>query len=203
MSASVLIADDDPNILRALSFLMQREGHRVRTAVDGEQALAAIAEMPPDLVLLDLMMPKGDGYDVCRTLRVDRSYECPHRHADGEGDGPTSVGMDWRRPYQAFAIGDAVRCVTEVLAGGSRGRRAGCRVRRHATAVIAGSGGDAAQDGEAGPMLGRRRMQLNPPILGLWAARSSWPAPFYLFVVWALSRRRRPDQRTRRVRLTT
>ena len=58
MSASVLIADDDPNILRALSFLMQREGHRVRTAVDGQQALAAIAETPPDLVLLDVMMPK-------------------------------------------------------------------------------------------------------------------------------------------------
>ena len=75
MSASVLIADDDPNILRALSFLMQREGHQVRTAADGQQALAAIAETPPDLVLLDLMMPKGNGYDVCRTLRVDRAYD--------------------------------------------------------------------------------------------------------------------------------
>ena len=74
ISASVLIADDDPNILRALRFLMQREGHDVRTAIDGQQALAAIAETPPDLVLLDLMMPQGNGYEVCRTLRVARSY---------------------------------------------------------------------------------------------------------------------------------
>jgi len=70
MSASVLIADDDPNILRALSFLMQREGHRVRTAVDGEQALAAIAETPPDLVLLDLMMPGMSGFEMVARLRA-------------------------------------------------------------------------------------------------------------------------------------
>src|SRR5690606_491758 len=72
MTASVLIADDDPSISRALSFLMQKEGHDVRTVADGEQALAAIERRRPDIVLLDLMMPKGNGYEVCRTLRANR-----------------------------------------------------------------------------------------------------------------------------------
>jgi DNA-binding response OmpR family regulator len=120
MSASVLIADDDPNILRALSFLMQREGHQVRTAADGQQALAAIAETPPDLVLLDLMMPKGNGYDVCRTLRVDRAYDDVRivmLTAKGcEAD--QRVGMDLGADAyitKPFAIADVVRCVAEVL----------------------------------------------------------------------------------------
>ena len=121
MSASVLIADDDPNILRALSFLMQREGHQVRIAADGQQALAAIAETPPDLVLLDLMMPRGNGYDVCRTLRADRAYDDVRivmLTAKGcEAD--QRVGMDLGADAyitKPFAIGEVVRCVSEVLA---------------------------------------------------------------------------------------
>jgi DNA-binding response OmpR family regulator len=121
VSASVLIADDDPNIVRALRFLMDREGHAVRTAPDGEQALAAIEEMPPDLVLLDLMMPKGSGYEVCRTLRANRSYDKVSiimLTAKGREDDQRlgmSLGAD---AYIAkpFAIDDVVRCVTDVLA---------------------------------------------------------------------------------------
>ena len=53
---------------------MQREGHDVRTATDGQAALDAIAEARPDLLLLDLMMPRGNGYEVCRTLRASPDY---------------------------------------------------------------------------------------------------------------------------------
>src|SRR4051812_20851185 len=135
MSASVLIADDDPNILRALSFLMEREGHQVRTAADGQQALAAIAETPPDLVLLDLMMPKGNGYDVCRTLRVDRSYDDVRivmLTAKGcEAD--QRVGMDLGADAyitKPFAIADVCDAWRRFSAAGSRGppHRAACRV---------------------------------------------------------------------------
>ena len=70
-AASVLIADDDPNIVLSLEFLMRRAGYRVRVARDGEAVLAAVAEEPPDLLLLDVMMPKRSGYDVCQTLRAD------------------------------------------------------------------------------------------------------------------------------------
>ena len=48
---------------------MQREGHDVRTATDGRETLAAVAELPPDVLLLDLMMPHGNGYEVCRRVR--------------------------------------------------------------------------------------------------------------------------------------
>ena len=69
MSQSVLIVDDEPNIVRSLEFLMTKAGYEVRVACDGEQALNEIAKAPPDLVLLDAMMPKRDGFDVCQTIR--------------------------------------------------------------------------------------------------------------------------------------
>jgi len=74
VSASVLVADDDPNIVLSLEFLMKRAGYRVRVARDGEQVLAAMAEETPDLVLLDLMMPKRSGYDLCQIIRGNPAW---------------------------------------------------------------------------------------------------------------------------------
>ena len=68
MSAMILIADDEPNILLSLEFLMQREGYRVLVARDGQEALDAIIEHRPDLVLLDVMMPRKSGFDVLQAL---------------------------------------------------------------------------------------------------------------------------------------
>jgi DNA-binding response OmpR family regulator len=72
--ASVLVADDDPNIVLSLEFLMKRAGYRVRVARDGEQVLAAMTEETPDLVLLDLMMPKRSGYDLCHVIRDNPAW---------------------------------------------------------------------------------------------------------------------------------
>lgn len=69
MSKVILVVDDEPNILLSLEYLMQQAGYEVRTARDGDSALAAIEAGPPDLVLLDVMMPKRDGYEVCQTIR--------------------------------------------------------------------------------------------------------------------------------------
>lgn len=69
MSATILIADDEPNILLSLEFLMQREGYRVLVARDGQQAIDAILQHRPDLVLLDVMMPIKSGFDVLQALR--------------------------------------------------------------------------------------------------------------------------------------
>ncbi len=69
MSAKILIADDEPNILLSLEFLMQREGFQVLVARDGQQALDAILQQRPDLVLLDVMMPKKSGFDVLQAVR--------------------------------------------------------------------------------------------------------------------------------------
>jgi DNA-binding response OmpR family regulator len=69
----VLIADDEANIVVSLEFLMKREGHRVSVARDGDAALAAIRELRPDLVLLDVMMPGKTGFEVCQAVRGDES----------------------------------------------------------------------------------------------------------------------------------
>jgi len=65
----VLIVDDEPNIVLSLQFLLSREGYDVDIARDGEGALAIAARTPPDLVVLDLMLPGMSGYEVCRQLR--------------------------------------------------------------------------------------------------------------------------------------
>jgi len=71
MTTKVLIADDEPNIVVSLEFLMKREGHQVLVARDGEQALALIRSERPDLVLLDVMMPRLTGFEVCQAVRAD------------------------------------------------------------------------------------------------------------------------------------
>jgi DNA-binding response OmpR family regulator len=71
MSKKVLIADDEPNIVISLEFLLRREGFEVLVAVDGEEALVKARAERPDLVLLDVMMPKMNGFDVCQALRAD------------------------------------------------------------------------------------------------------------------------------------
>src|SRR3954466_12234896 len=67
----ILVVDDDPDIARFVEINMRLEGFNVRIARDGEEALAAIAVDVPDLVLLDVMMPRVDGVEVCRRLRAD------------------------------------------------------------------------------------------------------------------------------------
>jgi len=76
MAHKILIVDDEPNILISLEYLMQREGFTVTVARDGLQAITAIEENPPDLVLLDVMMPGKTGLEVCQHIRAqDRLRE--------------------------------------------------------------------------------------------------------------------------------
>ena len=122
--ASILIADDDPNIVRALAFLMQAEGHDVRTAADGDAALAAVAEAPPELVLLDVMMPKRNGYDVCRALRANphfgrlRIVMLTARGGEADKRAGIKIGVD-AYLTKPFAISEVVGCVNGVLASGA------------------------------------------------------------------------------------
>jgi DNA-binding response OmpR family regulator len=69
VSAKILIADDEPNIIAALEFLLQRNGYEVHVARNGEEALKLVEATHPDLVLLDVMMPVKSGYDVCKRIR--------------------------------------------------------------------------------------------------------------------------------------
>lgn len=72
---TVLIADDEPNIVISLEYLMRREGWRVLVARDGEAALATIRAERPDLVLLDVMMPLRTGFEVCQAVRADAALQ--------------------------------------------------------------------------------------------------------------------------------
>ena len=69
MPARVLIVDDEPNIVVSLQFLMRKGGFETSVARDGEEALLEAERFRPDLVLLDVMMPRKDGYEVCQQLR--------------------------------------------------------------------------------------------------------------------------------------
>ncbi len=71
MAYKILIVDDEPNIVISLEFLMKKEGFEVAVANDGEEALAKVASFNPDLMLLDVMMPKKSGFEVCEALRAD------------------------------------------------------------------------------------------------------------------------------------
>ena len=73
MAKRVLIAEDEPSIVTSLEFLMRRAGYETRTAADGEEALQLLAVFRPHLVLLDIMLPRRSGLEVCREIRADAS----------------------------------------------------------------------------------------------------------------------------------
>jgi DNA-binding response OmpR family regulator len=69
MTQTILIADDEPNIVISLEYLLQRDGYRVLVARNGQEALDAINTSAPDLVLLDVMLPLVSGFEVCQKVR--------------------------------------------------------------------------------------------------------------------------------------
>jgi len=75
MQTKILIADDEPNILISLEFLMRREGHEVHVARDGQEALDMLRSVRPRLLLLDVMMPRKTGFEVCQEVRQDEALK--------------------------------------------------------------------------------------------------------------------------------
>jgi len=67
----ILLVDDEPSIRETVSFILEMEGYRVVTAENGDDALEQIRRLQPPVVLLDAMMPRRDGFDVCRTVKSD------------------------------------------------------------------------------------------------------------------------------------
>ncbi len=75
MRGTILIAEDEPFILESLTFLLEREGYGVRSAIDGDTALRDVTTAPPDLLILDTMIPGKDGFEVLSRLRAAPSSE--------------------------------------------------------------------------------------------------------------------------------
>ena len=122
MAHRILIADDEPNIVLALEFLMKKEGYEVQTAGDGEHALRAIEKSHPDLILLDIMMPKLDGYEVCQRIRSDPSMKdiviimLTAKGREVEREKGLALGADFYIT-KPFSTQEVVQKVREVLAG--------------------------------------------------------------------------------------
>ncbi|GGQ75708.1 response regulator transcription factor [Couchioplanes azureus] len=75
--AKVLVVDDDPAIRQLLSDVLELDGHEVHVAVDGADGVRAFEDLHPDFVVLDLMMPRLDGYEVLRSIRIKQGSEAP------------------------------------------------------------------------------------------------------------------------------
>jgi len=71
----VLVVDDEADLVRILQFGLEAIGYQVETASDGQEGLKKARELKPDIILLDLMLPKLDGYKVCRLLKFDERYK--------------------------------------------------------------------------------------------------------------------------------
>jgi DNA-binding response OmpR family regulator len=67
----ILVVDDEPNIVRSLAYILKKEGYDVSTAKDGEQAMDMVRDSKPHLMILDVMMPRKSGYDVCEEVKSD------------------------------------------------------------------------------------------------------------------------------------
>jgi DNA-binding response OmpR family regulator len=74
MPKEILIVDDEPSIVVPIQFLMEQQGYDVLVAENGEDALDAIYKYKPDLILLDIMLPRIDGYEVCEIVRLNPEY---------------------------------------------------------------------------------------------------------------------------------
>ena len=124
MSQRILIADDEPNIVVSLEFLMKREGFDVQVAVDGEAALQAIAQQVPDLILLDIMLPKKDGFEVCQQIRANPQWKSikvvmlTAKGRDTEVSKGLALGAD-AYMTKPFSTKDLVAKVRELLGLGT------------------------------------------------------------------------------------
>lgn len=77
MKETILLIDDDPDIIQMISYNLEKEGYIVHTGSDGEEGLKLAKNVKSDLILLDVMMPKMDGIEVCETIREDKSINQP------------------------------------------------------------------------------------------------------------------------------
>jgi DNA-binding response OmpR family regulator len=120
MAKRVLVVDDEPNIVMSLRFLMEREGFEVEVAPTGEAALTALDRGPADLVLLDVMIPEVDGFEICQRIRGNPAWSATRiimltaRGRDVERDKGLALGAD-AYVTKPFSTRDLVETVHKLL----------------------------------------------------------------------------------------
>jgi DNA-binding response OmpR family regulator len=123
MAKRVLVVDDEPNIVMSLRFLMEREGLEVEVASTGQAAVAALDRAPADLVLLDVMMPELDGFEVCQRIRARPAWRATKivmltaKGRDVERDKGLALGAD-AYVTKPFSTRDLVAKVKQMLGSG-------------------------------------------------------------------------------------
>ncbi|MFM7122567.1 MAG: response regulator transcription factor [Fluviibacter sp.] len=121
MSHKILIVDDEPNIVMSIEFLLKKEGFTTETAGDGDVALDKVRSFVPDLMLLDVMMPKKSGFEVCEILRADSSVRQPRiimltaKGRETEQAKGLALGAD-AYMLKPFSTKDLVAKIREILA---------------------------------------------------------------------------------------
>ena len=113
----VLVVDDEPNILRTLTFVMKKEGYDVSSATNGEEAMAEVRSSKPDLIFLDIMMPKKNGYEVCQEIKDDPNLSDIHiimltaKGQDADREKGLSVGAEefMTKPFSPIQVIGRVR----------------------------------------------------------------------------------------------
>ncbi len=134
MAYSVLVVDDEPNIVQSLEFLMTAAGFEVQVVADGEQAIEAVRTKAPDLILLDVMIPKRDGYEVCETIRANPEWDAVRiimltaRGRDSERDKGIELGADdyITKPFSTRDLVERVKLYAgEAAAAEGSGTRGG------------------------------------------------------------------------------
>lgn len=121
MTHKILIVDDEPNIVMSLEFLLKKEGFVTETAGDGDMALDKVRSFVPDLMLLDVMMPKKSGFEVCEFLRADTMLKQPRiimltaKGRETEQAKGLALGAD-AYMLKPFSTKDLVTKIREILA---------------------------------------------------------------------------------------
>lgn len=124
MAKKVLIADDEPNIVTSLEFLLEHNGYDVRVARDGQEVLDQLPEYQPDLILLDVMMPVRNGFEICQTIRANPEWRgmkivmLTAKGRDIEATKGLALGAD-AYVTKPFSTKDLVERVRELLEDGS------------------------------------------------------------------------------------
>jgi len=122
MNQKILVADDEPNIVISLEYLLKREGYTVLIARDGQEAMETIAREQPDLVLLDVMMPKKTGFEVCQSVRANDKLQAikilmlTARGRDTDVTKGLALGAD-AYITKPFSTRELVQKVAQMLAG--------------------------------------------------------------------------------------
>ena len=113
----ILVVDDEPNVIKSLTFVLRKEGYDVSSAANGEDAMTKIRESKPNLMFLDVMMPKKNGYEVCQEVKSDSSLSDIHiimltaKGQEADREKGLNAGADelMTKPFSPMVVVDKVK----------------------------------------------------------------------------------------------